>query len=275
VTDRWKLRHEIKHLKPNGQNMVTNFHMWSRMCFSVISTSLVVACQGIVTFPDGHPSAMNAENNRLRTQLLITAGPLPTSAIYRPINCAYRLTRTPYKKPTTHSRIDVSIRPVAGRLLVASTVDGKVSTALIGTNGKLYDFNSVDLASNERDTPETFRQSAERTISQSDKQSAHVINEFSALMPEYIRAPRNVGDTVAVVFSEDNAVWASYQYRGITSYNGEVGEVLDLTRVMANNSQYGAAIVGFDIVDVKTTMPMLSVIDAGTKVRLERITCLP
>jgi hypothetical protein len=224
---------------------------------------------------------MSAESNGIRTQIAVNPIPLPNVLAYRPVtSCLYDETRTPFEKPTVRTRGELSVKRVRDRYLVTSREGGRTSTALIGPRGKLYDFNLVD-SDNTRATTETYGAEVDRKLAEINASgdprvtNAHVVNDFAVSIPDFAPNPRYPGDTAAVVVDESNNEWAVYKYRGLTQIGGITAAVLDLTRVFPDNPGYGPTLVGFDVVDLKTMLPVIVVLDAGIKVRAERISCSP
>lgn len=250
---------------------------WS--IYILIPSALLAGCVSIVKLPDGQTSAMGAESNSLRAQLIINPTPLPTALAYKPVvSCLYRETRTPFGKPTVITQGQLSVRRVRDRYLVTSREEGRTSTALIGPHGKLYDFNLVD-SNNERATTQTYNAEVDRKLAELNAtgdprvNNAHVVNDFAVLIPDFAPNPRYPGDTAAVVLDEGNNDWAVYRYRGLTQVAGTTAAVLDLTRTFPDNPEIGPSLVGFDVIDLRTMLPVLVVLDAGIQVKLESLSC--
>jgi len=254
----------------------------SRIFVGALAALLAAGCQSpIAILPDGQPSAMDGQNNQLRTQLTLSAVPIGAS-VYVPVKgCTFTETRQPIGEPAQVIAVKVSIKKVRDRLLIVSNENGDSSTALIGRNGKIYDFNTADPSDHHRVTTESYSSDVDAKLAKLREHNItaaanpHVINEFSVLVPEYFAKSANPGDTVAVVYAEDGSIWANYVYRGMTHFHGADAQVMDLIRLMPNAASYGPIMIGFDVVDVRTRMPLLIVIDAGMKVRLEQVACAP
>ena len=140
-------------------------------------------------------------------------------------------------------------------------------------NGKIDDFNEVT-NTGERVTSENFNQYAEQQLAASKERrlnNPHVLNTISVVLPEYSGSPRAINDVVAEVKMEDGSMWATYKYRGITQYRGSPAYVLDLERVPEGTQD--KVVMGFDVVDSKSMLPLLLVLDAGTNSHLEQVSC--
>jgi hypothetical protein len=250
----------------------------------ILSTALA-ACQSTPTpkavkltvIPGGTLSAMDASNTNLRAQLPASPIPLVRDPVYAPMGaCTYWQVYTAPGTAPAQTFLNMVSKRVRDRLLITMREDGEDSTVLIGRNGRIYDFNLRDIASRSRFTSETYRSMA--NAQKDSLRSAHgptleIINQVSAVFPEYFPGRRNVGDVVALVTTTDGKPWGSYYLRGVGTYKGRGVAILDLVRTLESHPELGPVTVGFSVTELSTMMPVLFVLDAGWKVHLERSSC--
>jgi hypothetical protein len=205
-----------------------------------------------------------------RSRLPVAAVPVARLS-YAPIEgCGYRAVITdPGRRYDDHGQ-ELTVRPVRDRLLVTLAGGGQTSTALIGGDGRLFDFNlgGPGPPANAETWPALAkaRAAALRSAGASDP---HVLNHLAVLFPHYSVAMLNPGATVASVPDESGQPWARFVYRGTTSHQGRDGLLLDLVRGAGTGEQT----VGFSLVDARAMIPQLLVLDSGYKIHFEQLRC--
>lgn len=254
--------------------------------FSVAVT--LSACQFNIILPDGQLSIMSKESSRLRAQLAITStAPLGMPLIYHPVeSCSFREVRMLYYETPTDSLVKLSVRAVDKRLQVVLDRDkGAMSNYLISNRGKLYDFNAIDLSTSEQVTPDNYKAVSQQKLikmkalleshyTSPSHTSPHPINEFSLVIPEYTAISLGTETRAALIPSIDGIPRAGYEYRGTTFFDGVRAGVFDLVRYHPMNPLYGPPVIGFSIVDLSTTLPLLVVLDSsGFKYEFKRVSC--
>lgn len=227
--------------------------------------------------PGGTPSGMDSVNTRLRSGLTVTPSPLSRPPTYTPAQpCTYRQVVTLVGQRPAVKSYSVGVKAVRDRLLVSFVGSGETSTALINRQGTMFDFNLVNSIDGSRWTSDNYRARATQQAARTQAQygpSAHSINDFTALYPRFILGRQQVGDVVAEVQDESGKVWASYIYRGVVQYNGNQAIVLDLMRRFESVPGNPILMVGFNVLDSSTMAPLVFVLDAGHKLKFERISC--
>ena len=99
---------------------------------------------------------------------------------------------------------------------------------------------------------------------------AHFLNDTTAILPHFERAPSRPGIAVANVLMERNQVWAVYVYRGVLTYHGTRAELFDLIH-MQNT---GSRVRGFLLFDTQHMLPLLLNLTLGfSALELEQIGC--
>jgi hypothetical protein len=255
--------------------------VFKNIFYSCIIALFLDGCSVLTTLPDGQPSAMDDQNNRIRSQLAITASPLGASLKYHPVkNCSYDDTENQAGIGVQQFHIDVSVKPVRNRLLITANNGKSISDALITPTGKLLEFNLTDDQDNTHTTPETYQNRVDQTVAKLDPQyykglsHPHALNNFSLKFPEYSAPIHNPGDIAAVIIDEANEQWGAYRYRGVTQIDGTTAAVLDITRVFPDYSERGPSLVGFELIDLRTMLPVLFVMQGvGFEVRMQRSNC--
>ncbi len=251
--------------------------MPSRVPLAFLACIAASGCAQLSTLPDGQKSFMSPANNAARAALPIA--PTPTALSYRaPAVCQYASRQKSIDQPAEQKAIALTIRPVADKLSIVETSAGQtVASVLIDRSGKLLDYNSIPTTrgATGRYTPETAAamnaQMLQSTARSHAASNPHALNEASLKYPEYISASLQPGQTAGFVLQEDRAVWGTYFYRGMTTYQGRPGALLDLQRVAAGSNP--AYLVGYDIVDPATGLPLLAVLDSGASGSFEQLSC--
>ena len=237
---------------------------------------LLGGCAQLSTISAGMPSGMNAESNRIRSELSVSLYPLSAQPAYKAIReCSYRQVFTKIGGPPEINLFQLSVRNVRDRLLFTMRSEQQKSTALMGYDGYLFDFNLIDTATGSRVTTENFAPQARSQVDEVRTMhgpSAHAVNDFTAAFPHYINGSPQVGGVIAQIFDENGRVWANYMYRGKIKFRGKNAFLIDLMRNFeTRNGQL--TMVGFNIVDDSTMLPLLFVLDAGFRIQLEQSSC--
>jgi hypothetical protein len=243
--------------------------------------SLVTSGCGLTVLSNGQISTMESEDNSLRTSLAIASVPLPIELSYLSTGtCLYDQTIAIVNGPRTDRQTKITIRPVRNYVYFAfDHGDGRVSGYLIDHVGKIYSYNSQQITSSEACTPET-RERLDRDILAQARANkpifsgdAHVIDDFPVEFPQYIRESLMPGDVAAYVRSEGGGNWGRYRYVGITDYHGVRAAVFDLTRDPPPGSTLRPLLVGFNIVDIRTAMPLYVGFKLGSTIQFRQIAC--
>lgn len=231
----------------------------------------------IPAIPGGTLSAMDETHTALRTRLRVSPVPLDRDPAYAPAPvCSYSQY---YATPDGHSRetrLTVGSKPARNLLLVTLREGADVGTVLIGPTGRLVDFNLRDISTGLRSNSETYRSIAagqKERLRPAHGPTLETINQVGAIFPAYLPGRRQVGDVAAEVRTTENRPWASYVYRGVASHGGRAVAVFDLVRTFESAPRVGPVTIGFQVADRATMMPVLFVLDAGWKLRLERLGC--
>jgi hypothetical protein len=245
--------------------------------FATFACMILTGCGGLAPLSDGQISAMDASNNRLREQFVLQRQPLPRQLSYRPIrDCRYVEKTTRINGSVTRVVEDATVKSVRDRLLITFN-DGKhVSTALISYTGRIYDFNIFNQSDRTRVNTDDYSAYARREAEDARGAygpTSHAINGLVTLIPEYLDGRRTPNEVVAYIFDETGSVWARFIYRGMTWYKGSNAFLIDMVRTMQSVSPGEDVLVGFNVVETRTLMPLLQVMDAGTKVHVERSYC--
>lgn len=241
---------------------------------AVLSVLILSGCGSLAVMhmlPTGEWSVMSYEYTRLRTQLNVSPVYLPKQIAYRPVeSCVYRGQSVDQTGRLTSFERTVALRPVEDRLLITQVHDGITSTALITQDGRLLDFNTVQL-DGYRTTSETFPAYAaaeSRALRSRPHIFAHAINELKLAFPHYSTGSLRPGGVIASVTDEYDRHWAQFVYRGLTTYNGVSAAVLDLTKTDQGNTRGPRLTIGFTIVDIALGIPLVYVMDSGSVARL-------
>lgn len=238
----------------------------------------------VTTLRDGQKSVMDAASNNARESLMIDGSAPPINLHYSLIKgCLYDEVHSIPDGSVQHFRDRVSIKAIKDKLFMTSTDIGdptKISAKLMDYNGKVYDFNdNYRVLAQNQITPENLEQESSRIKAMipsgpgTNFRNPHVTKSSTAY-PEYSGRQTHVGGTVAVIRAEDDSIWASYIYRGTTQFRGRYSAVYDLERHPDANPN-ATFLVGFDVVDEATAMPLLSISSSGFIHRQEQASCEP
>ena len=255
--------------------------------FNFFFTAIFLAgCQSITTLPDGQQSVMSAELNSQRVSLKINPIQHNQKLRYTPQkNCHYKESRYTYSSNGAESyAINLTIKPIKEKYLVVIERNNseKPSTALINPNGRILDFNLADPSDGTRFTTENYkdtvsekeRQLKEKVGHMSTPKTIHFLNPISVFMPEFINSTHIIPNTiVAKVTSDDGSVWGNYVYQGVSIFNGKQVLVMDLKRKLETFPNKEPVIVGFNLMDVSTKLPIYTALDSGSKIIIEYINC--
>jgi hypothetical protein len=166
-----------------------------------------------------------------------------------------------------------------------------LSTYVISNRGQLYGFTAIDPSSSERVTPDNYKAVSQQKLNKAEAllksrhtsligESPHPINEFSLVIPTYTANSLSTGTPKAFIPSLPRADYrysiskAAYEYRGTTFFHGVRAGVFDLVRYEPMNPLFGPPVIGFSIVDLSTTLPLLVVLDSsGFKYEFKRVSC--
>ena len=218
------------------------------------------------------PSVMSPTYTQFRRKLGVETRSIDRPP-YRPVpGCTYRATGL--GGHDSDRPVELSVRPVRDRLLVSIAAGAETSTALIGGDGRMFDFslprqgrvvNPESWASFARERAESLRRAG--------REDPHVINELSLIVPHYLPARFDPGATVAIVADENGAIWGRHVYRGITVFGGRQALLFDLLGPAALPQARADHLIGFALVDPATMLPLALVLDTSQKLRLEQLAC--
>lgn len=246
---------------------------------------LLAACETVpVPRPQLAPlpprSVMSAANTRLREELPVVRIPLAGGLSYHSVtHCQFNESLSLATGGTAKRSSIITVKPIRNRLLITVTSGAVSSTILIDQQGKLFDYNIVDMVTGKRTTPESFAIYARTSLAEvrakygPNVSGAHIIKGESWL-PMFVKTSADVDDTIANLLAEDDSVWGAYVYRGTTWYHGTAAAVIDITRKLDSRPRDAPVVIGFDIINLKTMLPMLHVLDAGSTFRLEQMVCI-
>lgn len=224
--------------------------------------------------PSLPPSAMSPAYTQFRQSLDIEAHSI-ARPLYRPVQgCTYRVFGTDLGARDSDRPVDLSVRPVRERLLVSIAAGSETSTALIGGDGKMFDFSLA--AQGVVVNPETWTSIArERALSfrRAGREDAHVVNDLSLIVPHYLPARFNPGATVAILADENGGIWARHVYRGMTAFSGRQALLFDLIGSAGPPSARADNLIGFALVDPATMLPLALILDTSRKLRFEQLAC--
>lgn len=244
---------------------------WTRLCAALAAAAGLglAGCETLPSLPDGRTTTLDPPSAALRAGLAVSTESLSSLPAYAPVEgCAYIQMDA---DPATPERAVWNVRPARDRLLVSmEAADGTVSTALIGPDGELFDFNLQDAGTGQRWSRETYGAMARERARQV---GGHVLNDVERLLPHFETSAARYGSVVARVHDERGAVWGQYIYAGTANYQGRRVVILDLMRVLETQPRAGQVVVGFNLVDAGTGLPLLSILQLGYRYRLEQSGC--
>ena len=248
-----------------------------------LSMLLVVGCAPLISLPDGRSSGMSADNTAARVALGGSTRPGSASFSYRPVRtCSFTETKSSSLTPERTAQISWTERPVADRLQVVLVRDSDPpATYLLSRTGHIYGFNGPSaLDPTRRINNDNETSNSQETIQKTTREAGvfhgaiHTINDFTLYMPEFRPGQIGVGQTAAIITTEDDGkLWASYVFMGVLDYNGTPAALLDLTRKMPGLESRGGILVGYSVVELRTGLPLLTAFDAGSHNKLQRHYC--
>jgi hypothetical protein len=215
------------------------------------------------------PSEMSPAYTQFRLDLAVEAKSI-ARPLYRPVaGCTYRALATDLGGRDSDRPVELTVRPVRERLLVSIVAGSSTSTALIGGDGRMFDFSLAGQGGVVN--PETWtsiaRQRAE-SYRRAGRKGAHVFNDISLIVPLYLPARFDPGAVVAILADEEGGIWARHVYRGITAFAGRQALLFDLLGPGGVDH-----LVGFALVDPATMLPLALILDTGQKLRFEQLAC--
>ena len=247
---------------------------------AALAMLLALALCGCALLPGRHgrpslpPSAMSPAYTQFRLNLDVDARPIDRPP-YRPVpGCTYRTLATDVGGRDSDRPVELSVRPIRERLLVSIAAGSETSTALIGDDGRMFDFSLAGQGGVVN--PETWtsfaRQRAE-SLRRAGRADVHVFNDLSLIVPHYLPSRFNPGATVAILADEEGKIWTSHVYRGITAFGGRQALLFDLLGSTAPPPVRADRLVGFALVDPATMIPLALVLDTSRKLRFEQLGC--
>jgi hypothetical protein len=243
----------------------------------MIASILVQGCTGVTTLSDGRNTTLDTSDAKIRSDIQVTRVPLTDRLAYIPVkSCTYKQEEIVTDGRKTDSETHLEIKPVRDRLLITEYENGKPSTALIGRNGHIYNFNLYDSDLGTRSDKSTFGEQAAARVEKAREKgglSAHELNPLTMVFPEFLQERPSPGDIVANVEDEDGAIWGRYQYAGITNVSNRRAAVFDLRRVLETQPDKGNVVVGYDVVDVSNGLPLKFVLHVGARMQFEQVQC--
>jgi hypothetical protein len=232
------------------------------------AASLLAACQ---TTP---PAPLSQAHYAFFKALRVAKLPAPRPSYQEVQGCSYRSVTTDAEGRYRDSHLDVSLRPVRDRFLVRVAESRSTSTALIGSDGKMFDFNLAGYG--QPANAETFGALARQraaALKPVHGAESHVFNELALFFPHYPAAAMVPGEGVAVIADEGGRPWARYVYRGTATFEGREVLVLDLMRRSETKPKLGERTIGFSLVDRKQALPLFLIVESIGKIDLRQLRC--
>jgi hypothetical protein len=241
---------------------------------AALAALLLSACQTGPAFQGGPPSAVSKPNQAFLRSLQLSPVPAERPS-YRGIDgCTYRAVTTDSQGKYASRTFELAMRRARDRLLVSMANGGLTSTALIGADGKLYDYNLA--GSGQPLNADTFPAYAKRraaALKPVHGADSHVINDLALYFPDYSGVRLVPGATAATIPDENGRPWARYVYRGTALHAGRPVFVLDLLRRSDAKPQQGERTIGFSLVDRERMLPLLIVVESIQKIYLQQVRC--
>ncbi|MDB5698982.1 MAG: hypothetical protein JWN69_1786 [Alphaproteobacteria bacterium] len=240
----------------------------------VLGALLLAACQAGPAFQGGRPSAVSKPNQAFLRRLGVSALPAPRPAYGAVDGCSYRAVGNDMQGKYGSRTFELSVRRARDRLLVSMTNGGLTSTALIGPDGKLFDFNLAGAGQPlNADTFPAYAKRRAAALKPVEGADGHVVNELALYFPHYSAAQLVPGQAAATIADENDRPWARYVYRGTAVYEGRAVFVLDLLRRSAAKPQQGERTIGFSLVDRQRMLPLLLILESTQKIHLRQVRC--
>lgn len=216
----------------------------------------VSGCMIVRKLPDGQQTLMNDKEFAIRSSLHVSAPASPVYLTYQQAGrCSYNYTTDDGKGTVKKFPNDQIVRAVGDKIQIVqerqnNTIDNiNIASLIIDHNGRVYDYNSKN------------------TQYKSELQSAEVMDTHN-MYPEFNINPMLVGQLVSESRMTQTTLF--FKFSGTSIYKGYNVAILDILL----NVQGQMYSMGFDLVDVKTAVPILWVISAaGTTTVRELIQC--
>lgn len=239
-----------------------------------LAALLLSACQTGPAFEGGRPLAVSKPNQAFLRRLQPSALPAPRPP-YRGIDgCTYRAVTTDAQGKYASRTFELAMRRARDRLLVSMANGGLTSSALVGTDGKLYDYNLAGAGQPlNADTFPAYAKRRAAALKPVHGADSHVINELALYFPHYSGVRLVPGETAATIPDENGRPWARYVYRGTAVEAGRPVFVLDLLRRSDAKPQQGERTIGFSLVDRERMLPLLMIMESIQKVHLQQVRC--
>lgn len=253
----------------------TAFSVTAAAVFAVtLSGCQSLTAPRLASIPAAGYTVMGAENIAARSALVIAPSSLPRDISYTPFRCGYRATVKLIGQSENASQPRVVATRARDRLLVTIRDGANVSTALLGPDGQLFDFNLASFLGAQHVTADTYAAATTAAVAQMEQQQGrrvHMINDFALVFPRYMNRRPAVGDVASELVDETNNPWGRYVFRGLAPYAGGQVAVFDL--VVDAPPSGTPVIVGYNLVDPTTMAPVLVIFDSSSRLRFERISC--
>lgn len=239
----------------------------------MLAATALSSCQTVsyTPLPQEERSVLDPASTTARRSLVITSQPLTRVPGFGPVgNCQYlsSYSFSDHDEKRDFTQRISRVRSTPGRLLITSDYGGTTSTAIIGTDGRIFDFNMA-AANGARWTSDTYSQQA-RQIAARDGTQGEVVNNFAIAYPRYLQSIWQPGSTVATILAEDGTIWGNMVYRGTSIYNSHVVAVIDIIKERAIDTDD----VGFSLIDQTNFLPVLVAVRTHYSLwRLEQISC--
>jgi hypothetical protein len=244
---------------------------------AALALLLALATGGCALLPDVPalpPSVMSPAYTQFRRSLDVEARSIGRPTYRAVAGCTYRALATDLGPRAGDRPVELSVRSVRERLLVSIAAGDETSTALIGGDGRMFDFSLA--GQGVVVNPETWnsiaRERAE-ALRRAGRQDPHVFNDFSLIVPHYLPARFDPGATVAILADEDGGIWARHVYRGVTNFSGRQALLFDLVGSAVPPPAQADNLVGFALVDPTTMLPLALILDTSRKLRFEQLAC--
>ena len=251
--------------------------------FSVALALLLSACQSLSVVNQDQESSIDPSDAVLHDSFTLRQVHRSVLLRYGERTCTYMISNNNkmLSSPINEAR-SIMIIPFHDKYALVSSNGEHSSSAVMGSDGKVYDYNAWNTYAPTEGpfTPETAYQVSKNEIKMANKvmnplteTNPHVVNEMSVELPFFERQVDVPGQIVAHVYTaDDHAVWANYRFLGFSSYLGKDVAIIDLERKIPSIGNK-VIIVGFNVIDITTAMPLLSVFKAGTETHLRQISC--
>jgi hypothetical protein len=239
-----------------------------------LAALLLSACQTGPAFEGGSPSAVSKSSHAFLRNLQLSAVPAPRPAYGAIDGCSYRAVTTDAQGKYGSGTFELAMRRARDRLLVSMAQGGATSTALIGSDGKLYDFNLAGAGQPlNADTFPAYAKRRAAALKPVHGADSHVVNELALYFPDYSVVRLVPGETAATIPDENGGIWARYVYRGTALLAGRPVFVLDLLRRSDAKPQQGERTIGFSLIDRERMVPVLTIVEAIQKIHLQQVRC--